>query len=217
MTRAIGTICGTPNGITTVRVVASAAETSYEDFKKAVLAQQIANNRAAGRPYFEAVPEGELGRVEGFKLRTAAAADCAALLSAARAALTSPPSISVGLSSAYRDYDYDAGLWERYYPGYYRDTQSDRDALQGGPHGRAAVRLLAHYVGGRKAAPGFSNHSDGKAVDFYTIEGGVRYISDTDTVAQWMTTRFRQWLLAHASRHNCSPLAGEPWHWNHTG
>jgi hypothetical protein len=64
------------------------SELSYDEFKQAVLEQQIRNARANGRQHYPPVPTSELDAVEaGHRMRTEAARNCRALLAAARLAL----------------------------------------------------------------------------------------------------------------------------------
>lgn len=200
------------------------SELSYDEFKQAVLEQQIRNARANGRQHYPPVPTSELDAVEaGHQLRTEAARNCKALLAAARLALEQataaqdPKAIrtsAIGVGSSYRDYDYDKGLWDRYYPDYYRATQADRDAAAGGPHGPASVALLARYISPRKAAPGFSNHSNGTAVDFTTMVDGT-LLTDKSPRETWRESWLHAWLVANAGTHHFHALASEEWHWDY--
>jgi murein DD-endopeptidase MepM/ murein hydrolase activator NlpD len=196
-----------------------------ESFKQAVLEQQSRNAQASGRRRYAPVPDSELAVVEGrHRLRTEAAEQCRALLSAARAALAEAQRAGdsdaarvtqIGIVSSYRDPVYDGRLWHQYYPRYYRETQAQRDELVGGPHGDAAVRYLARYISQRKAAPGFSNHSDARAVDFSTTEGGVTFGANTSQRSGWRRTWLHRWLVPNAERYGFYPLASEEWHWDY--
>ncbi len=209
----------------------SAAENWSEEldeaaFKQAVLDEQIRNALAAGRTRYAPVPDADLAIVEGrHRLRTEAAAQCRALLSAARAALADAQRsgadadaarvTQIGIVSSYRDPAYDGRLWHQYYPNYYRATQAERAELAGGRHGDAAVRRLARYISQRKAAPGFSNHSDGRAIDFSTTEGGVEFGANTAQRTGWRRTWLHRWLVPNAERYGFHPLTTEEWHWDY--
>jgi hypothetical protein len=195
-------------------------------FKAAVLEQQVQNALAGGRRRFAPVPDGELEVVEGgHRLRSEAAQQCRALLSVVRAALAEAQRSGadsdaarvtrIGIASSYRDPAYDGRLWHQYFPKYYAETRTQRQDLVGGPHGDAAVRLLARYISQRKAAPGFSNHSDGRAVDFTTTEGGVEFGANTAQRVGWRRTWLHRWLVPNAERYGFRPLATEEWHWDH--
>jgi murein DD-endopeptidase MepM/ murein hydrolase activator NlpD len=196
-----------------------------EAFKAAVLERQTQNALASGRTRYAPVPESELAVVEGgHRLRREAAQQCRALLSAVRAELAEAQRAGtdsdaarvtqIGIVSSYRDPAYDGRLWHQYYPRYYRETRAQREELVGGPHGDAAVRRLAQYISQRKAAPGFSNHSDGRAVDFTTTEGGVTFGANTSQRVGWRRTWLHRWLVPNAERYGFRPLATEEWHWD---
>lgn len=218
-----GTLEMTPGPLGNSRSV-QAPQLSYDDFKRAVLERQIHNAQANGRQYYPPVPDDELDALEGsHRLRTAAAQSCRALLAAGRAALAEARTAldplalrttAIGVGSSYRDYAREVTLWDGYYPAYYKETQVDRDAAAGGPHGPAAVQILAKYISPKKAAPGFSNHSDGIAVDFTTTFDNV-LLTDKSPRATWRQTWFHPWLVRNAVTHRFQPLASEEWHWDY--
>jgi LAS superfamily LD-carboxypeptidase LdcB len=194
-----------------------AALSEFERFKQEVLDQQIANNVANHRKYYEAVPAGELKKVEGdIQLRTAAADQCVAMVAAIRKA--KPANVSFVVASGYRDYEYDKGVWMRNFRRlYYPNTEKERAKLKGGKHGKAAVRLLARYISPRKAAPGFSNHSDGIAVDFETTDSGVPHKIDTSPASRagWHKAWLHGWLVENAAGFHFYELQSEEWHWEY--
>ena len=193
------------------------------DFKHKVY--EAACTRASHtRKYFAGVPSGSLATVEGkYQMRSDAAAKAKELLAAARAALKQekadkkPEALKVtniAITSGYRDPKKDFGLWDSYFEGYYNDTEAQRQALAGGPHGAAAVKFLAQYIGQYKAAPGYSNHTQGTAFDITTTEGGVVYTAKKKQNPIWEKTWLRKWLLAHAEDYGFHKLATEAWHWD---
>jgi hypothetical protein len=204
--------------------VGAGEQLDYDAFKEAVLARQIRNARAGGRTYYPPVPPEELESIEGrHQMRVAGARKCKELLAAARLALAADKAANdakamrtsaLGIGSSYRDYDYDKGLWDRYYPDYYHATQTDRDAAPGGPHGPAAAQILARYISPRKAAPGFSNHSNGTAVDFTTTVNG-KMLTDKSSHSSWQDSWLHDWLTKHAVDHGFHALASEEWHWDY--
>jgi hypothetical protein len=131
----------------------------------------------------------------------------------------------IGLTSAYRDPKHDAELWHRYFRSkYYWNTEKQRSQVgrwQGGRHGPHAVSLTVAYVGKRKAAPGFSNHTNGVAVDFYTIEGNEKLIAETGNSdkqlkalnSRWEKSWLYRWLDAHKSEYRVHRIDTEAWHW----
>lgn len=66
-----------------------------------------------------------------------------------------------------------------------------------------------------KAAPGFSNHSNGTAVDFQTMHGGTDYFANSSQHAGWRATWLHPWLLQNAATYGFKPLASEEWHWDY--
>lgn len=94
------------------------------------------------------------------------------------------------------------------------NVQSRKSHAIGGRHGRAAVQLLARYISPRKAAPGFSNHSDGTAVDFVTTQDGRLYTDETSREL-WRQTWLHPWLVANAATYRFNALASEEWHWDY--
>lgn len=205
------------------------AEPTLDEFREAVLAAAIQARINQGRTYFPPVPPEELRSVEGgHLLRTEVAADFVQLMTAAREQLrvdqAGPPGrdsdsarqvTAIGLGSAYRDYARELSIWTSLFPQYYRATESEREAAGGGRHGPTAVNILVRYYSSRKAPPGFSNHSDGRAVDFITTQAGMSYGAEGSQRAAWRTTWLHQWLVANAQRFRFHPLASEEWHWDH--
>ena len=79
---------------------------------------------------------------------------------------------------------------------------------------KAVSILVAHYTGS-KAAPGFSNHSSGIAVDFTTTEGKDTLGAYKSQNARWKKSWLHQWLVTNAATYNFEPLATEAFHWSH--
>lgn len=74
--------------------------------------------------------------------------------------------------------------------------------------------MLARYISPRKAAPGFSNHSNGTAVDFTTTVDNVLF-TDKSPREFWRETWLHAWLLQNADQYGFYPLASEEWHWDY--
>lgn len=85
---------------------------------------------------------------------------------------------------------------------------------QPGPHGRASVELLARYISPRKASPGFSNPSNGTAVDLTTTLDGT-LLTDKSARETWRGSWFHAWLVANAGSHHFHALASGEWHWDY--
>jgi D-alanyl-D-alanine carboxypeptidase-like protein len=193
-----------------------AGNPTYLAFKHRVLEGQIRRAKGLGRSFIATLPEATLDLVEnGQKMKKAAAAQCRALLKAARAALDGPGQkhSSLRALSGYRTVEKEQQLWDGYFEKYYLATQEARDNLPEGPHSEAAVRLMVAYVSDRKAAPGYGNHSAGIAMDFSTSVGKVTFSASMSQKAGWKKTPFHAWLVTHAKEFKFHPYVKEPWHW----
>ena len=79
-----------------------------------------------------------------------------------------------------------------------------------------AAQWLARWIGGWLAAPGFSNHNDGRALDlFCRLTSGRVLTADRADIPRWQTSWLHQWLTANAARYDFHPYQKEPWHWEH--
>lgn len=132
---------------------------------------------------------------------------------------------SIGISSAYRGVKHDRELWEhyfqdKYYPANYSQLRRI-SCWDGGQFGGKAVRAMVDFVSKRKAAPGFSNHSNGIAVDFFTVEGGVTLQANTKGTsadlkkvnAHWEKSWLYRWLEKHKREYGIERIPTEAWHW----
>jgi LAS superfamily LD-carboxypeptidase LdcB len=167
------------------------------------------------------VPAADLGTIEGrFRARTAAADACRDLLRDARAAINAQGvNVQVGLTSAYRSASHQFQLWQNYFPDYYSRTQSTRQGLTGGEHGTQAVQYMTRFVGGRIAAPGYSLHNSGLAVDLRNVENGrvLRNRSTASATRAWRRSWLWGWLTTNANRYGFyqNTTINEPWHWRY--
>ncbi len=210
---------GHPLGVT-----APAVQRTFEQFQQAVLDKEIEHSQGRGREYFPPVPESDLDVVEGrFRMRTSAAKSCRELLADARAALAAATSSkdkaasktrSIGICSAYRDYADDLRAWKNSFKKHY-DEMIRSKRFVGNEHGRQAVDHMVTTLIPLKAPPGFSNHSNGTAVDFETECGGVFYVADSSQHVGWRATWLHPWLVENAGNYGFEPLASEEWHWDH--
>jgi hypothetical protein len=160
----------------------------------------------------------------GHQLRKDAAPDMISLLAKANEDLKTAQDAgdalaqtvkSIGIGSSYRDTKRDFGLWDQYFEQYYNATQKTREAADGGEHGARAVAIMVAHYTGSKAAPGFSNHTSGIAVDFTTTEGKEALGSNKSQNARWKTSWLHKWLVDNAAKYNYEPLATEAFHWSH--
>ena len=187
--------------------------------------------RQKTKRFVPSVPKEQLGEVEdGQCMRIPAAERCRALLADAWAALKrekeqTPPVPAAhrvkrfGVTSGYRSVGRQFVLWRKYFRNYYKETSAHRETLENGRHGPAAVKYLAHYIGDLIAAPGYSNHNAGLAMDFFTDEGAGRLSASKDQRAAWKRSWFFKWLTGNASRYRfrLNPHIDEPWHWEYEG
>ena len=211
------------------------------EFCDRVLAEHLARTRTRRGPPQRDLRDDELAEITGTGVRTARATAAAAdrLLDAARADLVAAQAASdqdalrttgLTVTSGYRGSDTQRQLWLRYFSakgGYYDRTLAARAALPDGPHSEQAVDYLLRPrseggfgLGGRIAAPGYSNHQNGSAVDLYqqrTAGHTVRNDSDDVSRARWRASWFHHWLLAHARNFGFHPLSSEEWHWEFRG
>ncbi|MEU4065087.1 M15 family metallopeptidase [Streptomyces wedmorensis] len=202
-------------------------------FRQRVLDAHLARTRKRkGRPGRDLTPR-ELAPVPGasISMRTDAAAAAGRLLAAAGAALAEARAAGdedagrtrrLTGGSGYRGSDHQQRLWLGYFRNYYTQTASARAGLPGGPHGDGAVRYMLDVFGipARIAAPGYSNHQNGIAIDFLQVRArghALRNSTGAQAVRRWQATWFFRWLQANAHRFGFVPYAREPWHWVHQG
>ncbi len=173
------------------------------------------------------IPRHRLGIADGDVLMLAeAAAACAALLAAARDDLTAARKRKAvkgvqapAALSAYRPASRQFTLWQRNFPSYFAETADARAALRGGPLGEEAVMHMTEFVRHHLAAPGYSLHNSGKAVDFQTTEQGMWLKADRTQREAWRASWFYGWLIASADRYGFheNEKIDEPWHWEWRG
>lgn len=122
--------------------------------------------------------------------------------------------------TGYRSAAFQLQVWEYHFPTRYLKTQRARARARGGAHGPAAALLLAQYFAARTAAPGYSLHSRGLAIDFGCVTRAGDWIGSNGTfVAAWKSSHCFQWLKQNAARFGFRPndKIDEPWHWEFVG
>ena len=217
-----------------------------EDFRARVLAEHIARSRKAVGPPQRDLREDELSDVPGTCttahgmttcVRTAPPAAEAAgrLLKAANADLgmarqagdaDALRTVKLTATSGYRGSDTQKRLWLSYFATkYYNNSRAARARIPAGPHSDAAVDYMLRSRGdggygipGRIAAPGYSNHQGGIAIDFWqerTKGNEIGNDSDDLSRCRWRQSWFHGWLRTHAAGYGFRPLATEEWHWEH--
>jgi len=196
-------------------------------FMQDVYRRHVAAAASGKRRFVASIPRTELGEIErGICMRRVAAAEARQLLAQARRdwqadrARGDPKALSQGrpgLNNAYRSPEEQFTIWQRNFPGYYADTAQDRRKAPGGEHGATAAQYLAGYIGKWVAAPGYSLHQDGRAMD---LAGGALRVSRTRASRQsWRQSWFWDWLTRNAARYRFrqNTKINEPWHWEYFG
>ncbi len=207
-------------------------------FRDRVLNAHIARSRdRLGAAKRDLSPE-ELDVISGtnIKMRADAAVAAGRLLKAANADLARAQAaghadalrtVRLSATSGYRGSAHQKKLWLGYFTakkGYYDRTQAAREKLTGGPHSEKAVTHMltptkygGFGLGGRIAAPGYSNHQSGIAIDFWQVRPGheVANSSDEKARARWRSTWFHQWLRDNANAFGFWPIPTEEWHWEY--
>ncbi len=185
-------------------------------FMRAVYERHVERSRSAGGTFTGDLPTSALAPVEGDHVARRDAADAARrLLAAARAALAAEGlnRVRIGIVSAYRPAGLQFLIWQGKgrqggFPYYYRQLLTT-GRLHAGDYGPRAVDIAAREMARWVAAPGYSNHQDGLAIDFGIGEAGKGL--GKIGPRSWL---FR-WLTANARRFGFQPYAAEAWHWTY--
>ena len=215
-----------------------------ENFRARVLAEHIARSRKAkGAPQRD-LREDELSDVPGtcrtehskttcIRTLPATAEAAGRLLKAANVDLQVAQqagdadalrTVKLSATSGYRGSAHQERLWLGYFATkYYNNSCRARANIADGPHSAAAVDYMlrrkddgGYGIPGKIAAPGYSNHQGGIAVDFWqdrTKGNGIGNDSDDPSRCRWRESWFHGWLRTHAAAYGFQPLATEEWHW----
>jgi len=194
-------------------------------FMRAVYERTVQRAQSTGRSFIGDLPAAELKAIyDHHRARKDAAGAARALLAEARTALAADglaDKARIGIVSAYRSAAEQWLIWQGKnrdgtykngrggFPYYYAQTAAQRRRL-GDEHGPEAVELLTRHLGKYIAAPGFSDHNNGIAIDFGTGAVGKGGLGKLSTRA-W----FHRWLVANAARFGFVPLPTEAWHWEY--
>jgi hypothetical protein len=187
-------------------------------FMRAVYDAHVAWSKGRGNRFVPDLPDGQLNWVDRgrrHRMRTDAAEAARSMLEAAEVQLAKDGltgQIRLGIRSAYRTAAEQFRIWQGLgtgggFPAYYRETSDMRP--KNDPHGPEAVQILMKHMRKKVAAPGFSNHQHGTAIDLATRKG------PGDLVKLYPGSWFHNWLWLkkNAATYNFHPLEGEEWHW----
>lgn len=199
-------------------------------FMRAVYDQHVSNSQASGRIFIADVPQSERDAAgNGQTMRTEAARSCRDMLAAARSALASAKGagdsgaadiLNIRINSGYRSASRQFGIWQRNFPKIYAKTAAHRAGLPGGEHGSDAIAYTARYMGRWVAAPGYSNHNDGRAADIGADRASGSALgadSNDAAIAAWRSSWLFSWLSSNAATYNFyqNTSINEPWHWEY--
>jgi hypothetical protein len=183
------------------------------------------STRSKGAPKAD-LKDSDLAPVAGtsIKMQKDAAAAAGSLLSAAESELKAAKAakdpdalltVGLGAASGYRPRAHQDRLWHSYFPKYYERTVAQRAKFPD-KHGPEAVAFMVKFISPKIAAPGFSNHQAGLAIDFaQRREAGHEIKNDTsgEAMTRWRETWFFKWLRANAATYKFTEYSGEAWHW----
>lgn len=204
-------------------------------FKQDVYRRHVARGINAGRTRIYDLPKEELVLIPGTEIlmRKDAAQALGKLLVAARADLARDLAApkgdkraeerharalrvrELGVNNAYRSASRQFGIWDRNFLKYYEATAKERAKCEGGTLGPAAAELLREYIGIRVAAPGFSNHQGGIAVDFALRLKDSELGPSMAQGSSWKESWFWHWLKQHAGEFGFVEYEPEEWHWEY--
>ena len=205
-------------------------------FRERVLAAHLAHSRKRrGSPLrdLSAHETKRLVTVPGTKIKTfpETAAAAGRLLNAAQAELANDKeagdadalrTIGLGVSSGYRSSQTQRELWLGYFKDYYNQSRAARAKIPAGPHSTQAVDYMLDPGGfglrGKIAAPGYSNHQNGIAIDFLqtrTKGHAIKNSTKKEWRKAWYASWFHRWLRNNAHLFGFQPIATEEWHWEY--
>ena len=195
------------------------ASSELRRFKRAVYRQHVNRAKARGRRFIGSLPKHRLGAVEGIPIRKEVVRPLERLLAAVRQEIgKAGEDANLRVASGYRSANRQFSTWSGNFARYHREAQA-KGVIRRGDVSNEAARKLARYIGRRLAAPGFSNHQDGLAVDFEIVSSTRRKIAGISTrvsnIRAWKRSRVWQWLREHGPRFGFKPYEPEPWHWTY--
>jgi len=174
------------------------------------------------RKFLPSLRKSQIDYIEGEELRKDAARNLKRMLQAVRSEIDKiDKNIKIKITSGYRSADEQFRLWKKYFPFYYARTKEKRSRMSSGRHGSEAVNYLARFVRGKIAAPGYSKHQSGIAVDLRPTENGITFKNKTKSPypRNWRRSWFWNWLIKNADHYGFyqNTKINEPWHWVYRG
>lgn len=194
-----------------------------DKFKQRLIAKQVQYREDRGATRIEGLTKKQLGPIPGvahFQMQKDIAVEFGNMWKALKKAYDARPDRSprdsVGIASTYRSADEDGIAWLNAFPIYAKATHEERLAT-GDEFGDKALKIIFHFMNGKKAPPGFSGHTHGIAADLTTTEGGHKWqvISAYAHQIGWQTTWLYAWLAKHAWEFHFYQLKTETWHWEY--
>ena len=214
-----------------------AGTADQKDFLERVLEAHIALSSSRAKNVLPDLSGDELEDVPGtgVQMKKGAGAAAGQLIADANVALKAAASAGdadaklttgIGATSGYRGRADQERLWRGYFPDHYDNTRALRAKAgkkdEAGEHGGAAVVAMRDYVRGWIAAPGFSNHQAGVAIDLkqYRVAGHtIKNSSNSAQLDKWRASWLWNWLdssgAGQARAHEFGPYTKEPWHWEY--
>jgi len=199
-------------------------------FQEQVLNAHIARSSRNGKiPPQSDLSDVQLTKVRGtpIRMRSDAAEAVSRLLEAASADLVKAKAaghadamrtVRLTAISGYRSSKDQRNLWLKYFKDYYNETRSRRAAIPGGPHSAGAVSYMLDSYGipKRIAAPGYSNHQGGIAIDFLQERSNGKWLPNLyKAQKKWWDSWFFGWLQNNAARFGFKQYPKEAWHWEY--
>lgn len=192
-------------------------------FMRAVYDAHIAISNKM-RKFLPSLKKSQLSKIEGYWLQKDAANAIKILLQAVRNDIKKTnQNIQIKITSGYRSANRQFFLWNKNFLSYYVITQRERAAMPGGIHGTQARIHLTDFTRKRIAAPGYSRHQSGIAVDLLSSESkngiNLKISSFPSNIKNWKKSWFWHWLENNAATYGFyqNTKIKEPWHWVYRG
>lgn len=182
------------------------------------------------RRFVASLPRTDLARIGGtrHRLRREAATAFEEMWAAMQAQLeidraagvaSAVATVDVGIVDGYRDANEQFTMWDGRFYGYLWSFKKNVLKDETAATADVVAKDLAHYIGGKTACPGYSNHNDGRAIDVDTDildAKGKKIRLGAQNKARWIARQpwLFGWLTEHCGEHGFAAYEEEPWHWN---